>query len=379
MMSSRPINVLHVVGARPNFVKVAALMHAMAAKKKVFQQTLVHTGQHYDPLMSDIFFHQLEMPVPDIYLDVGSGTHAVQTALIMQRFESVVLDRKPDWVVVVGDVNSTLACALVCAKIGVRVAHVEAGLRSFDRGMPEEINRVLTDQVSDLLLTSEEIAQENLLREGIPSQKIHFVGNVMIDTLTRLLPLTDGRSVLRDLGLDVDKQVKPFVLVTLHRPSNVDDPSVLLEIASALSALAKNITVIFPVHPRTRERFAGLDQSMSLGQTQLIEALGYLDFLALERQAALVVTDSGGIQEETTFLGVPCLTVRPNTERPVTISEGTNRLVEPIAEKILAAAHLALEKTKTTPRQKPSLWDGHAAKRIVDVLRQENEAAEAGR
>lgn len=379
MMSSRPINVLHVVGARPNFVKVAALMHAMAAKKKVFQQTLVHTGQHYDPLMSDIFFHQLEMPVPDIYLDVGSGTHAVQTALIMQRFESVVLDRKPDWVVVVGDVNSTLACALVCAKIGVRVAHVEAGLRSFDRGMPEEINRVLTDQVSDLLLTSEEIAQENLLREGIPSQKIHFVGNVMIDTLTRLLPLTDGRSVLRDLGLDVDKQVKPFVLVTLHRPSNVDDPSVLLEIASALSALAKNITVIFPVHPRTRERFAGLDQSMSLGQTQLIEALGYLDFLALERQAALVVTDSGGIQEETTFLGVPCLTVRPNTERPVTISQGTNRLVEPIAEKILAAAHLALEKTKTTPRKKPSLWDGHAAKRIVDVLRQENEAAEAGR
>ena len=379
MMSSRPINVLHVVGARPNFVKVAALMHAMAAKKKVFQQTLVHTGQHYDPLMSDIFFHQLEMPVPDICLDVGSGTHAVQTALIMQRFESVVLDRKPDWVVVVGDVNSTLACALVCAKIGVRVAHVEAGLRSFDRGMPEEINRVLTDQVSDLLLTSEEIAQENLLREGIPSQKIHFVGNVMIDTLTRLLPLTDGRSVLRDLGLDVDKQVKPFVLVTLHRPSNVDDPSVLLEIASALSALAKNITVIFPVHPRTRERFADLDQSMSLGQTQLIEALGYLDFLALERQAALVVTDSGGIQEETTFLGVPCLTVRPNTERPVTISQGTNRLVEPIAEKILAAAHLALEKTKTTPRQKPSLWDGHAAKRIVDVLRQENEAAEAGR
>lgn len=379
MMSSRPINVLHVVGARPNFVKVAALMHAMAAKKEVFQQTLVHTGQHYDPLMSDIFFHQLEMPVPDIYLDVGSGTHAVQTALIMQRFESVVLDRKPDWVVVVGDVNSTLACALVCAKIGVRVAHVEAGLRSFDRGMPEEINRVLTDQVSDLLLTSEEIAQENLLREGILSQKIHFVGNVMIDTLTRLLPLTEGRSVLRDLGLDVDKQVKPFVLVTLHRPSNVDDPSVLLEIASALSALAKNITVIFPVHPRTRERFANLDQSMSLGQTQLIEALGYLDFLALERQAALVVTDSGGIQEETTFLGVPCLTVRPNTERPVTISEGTNRLVEPIAEKILAAAHLALEKTKTTPRQKPSLWDGHAAKRIVDVLRQENEAAEAGR
>jgi len=379
MMSSRPINVLHVVGARPNFVKVAALMHAMAAKKEVFQQTLVHTGQHYDPLMSDIFFHQLEMPVPDIYLDVGSGTHAVQTALIMQRFESVVLDRKPDWVVVVGDVNSTLACALVCAKIGVRVAHVEAGLRSFDRGMPEEINRVLTDQVSDLLLTSEEIAQENLLREGIPSQKIHFVGNVMIDTLTRLLPLTEGRSVLRDLGLDVDKQVKPFVLVTLHRPSNVDDPSVLLEIASALSALAKNITVIFPVHPRTRERFANLDQSISLGQTQLIEALGYLDFLALERQAALVVTDSGGIQEETTFLGVPCLTVRPNTERPVTISEGTNRLVEPIAEKILAAAHLALEKTKTTPRQKPSLWDGHAAKRIVDVLRQENEAAEAGR
>lgn len=379
MMSSRPINVLHVVGARPNFVKVAALMHAMAAKKEVFQQTLVHTGQHYDPLMSDIFFHQLEMPVPDIYLDVGSGTHAVQTALIMQRFESVVLDRKPDWVVVVGDVNSTLACALVCAKIGVRVAHVEAGLRSFDRGMPEEINRVLTDQVSDLLFTSEEIAQENLLREGILSQKIHFVGNVMIDTLTRLLPLTEGRSVLRDLGLDVDKQVKPFVLVTLHRPSNVDDPSVLLEIASALSALAKNITVIFPVHPRTRERFANLDQSMSLGQTQLIEALGYLDFLALERQAALVVTDSGGIQEETTFLGVPCLTVRPNTERPVTISEGTNRLVEPIAEKILAAAHLALEKTKTTPRQKPSLWDGHAAKRIVDVLRQENEAAEAGR
>ena len=379
MMSSRPINVLHVVGARPNFVKVAALMHAMAAKKEVFQQTLVHTGQHYDPLMSNIFFNQLEIPVPDIYLAVGSGTHAVQTALIMQRFESVVLDRKPDWVVVVGDVNSTLACALVCAKIGVRVAHVEAGLRSFDRGMPEEINRVLTDQVSDLLLTSEEIAQENLLREGIPSQKIHFVGNVMIDTLTRLLPLTDGRSVLRDLGLDVDKQVKPFVLVTLHRPSNVDDPSVLLEIASALSALAKNITVIFPVHPRTRERFANLNQSRPLGQTQLIEALGYLDFLALERQAALVVTDSGGIQEETTFLGVPCLTVRPNTERPVTISQGTNRLVEPIAEKILAAAHLALEKTKTTPRQKPSLWDGHAAKRIVDVLRQENEAAEAGR
>lgn len=372
---SRPVDVLHVVGARPNFIKIAPLMRAMSARVGQFQQSLVHTGQHYDPIMSDIFFEQLEIPVPDRHLDVGSGSHAVQTALIMQRFEHVVLERKPDWVVVVGDVNSTLACALVCAKTGIRVAHVEAGLRSFDRGMPEEVNRVLTDQVSDLLLTSEEGAKENLLREGIDGKRIRFVGNVMIDTLVRLLPDTASRPVLRRLGLDASGSVSPFILVTLHRPSNVDHPAVLLEIASALADLALDTDVIFPVHPRTRRCLAELGPDSPLGRCRTVESLGYLDFLALEERAALVVTDSGGVQEETTYLGVPCLTIRPNTERPVTISHGTNTLVEAESTAIASAARVKLGSREGREHRKPLLWDGHAAERIADALLQESVTA----
>lgn len=365
----RPIGVMHVVGARPNFMKVAPLMRALEAHKG-FAQTLVHTGQHYDAQMSDVFFEHLGLPAPDVHLEVGSGTHGVQTAQIMQRFEPVVSATLPDWVVVVGDVNSTLACALVCAKLGVRVAHVEAGLRSFDRSMPEEINRMLTDQVADLLLTSEEGARGNLLREGVAEEKIHFVGNIMIDTLIRLLPEAEDRPVLGTLGLagGKDGATTPFILVTLHRPANVDHPATLREIALALGALATQVEVIFPVHPRTRERMRTSGVLEALGRCRVLDPLGYLDFLALERRAALVVTDSGGVQEETTWLGVPCLTVRPNTERPATISIGTNELVAASRATILDAARARLNGSVPVRGRRPPLWDGRTAERIASVM-----------
>ncbi len=357
------MRILHVVGARPNFMKVAPIMAAMRKHPDCFQQTLVHTGQHYDYRMSQVFFEDLDLPEPDDHLEVGSGTHAEQTARVLLSFEPALIKHKPDWVFVVGDVNSTLACALVCAKLGVPVAHVEAGLRSFDRSMPEEINRLLTDQIADLLFTPSPDGDENLLREGIAAEKIHRVGNVMIDTLTRLLPRARSRPILTELGLKRSE----YVLVTLHRPSNVDSPATLQEILSALSELGKTREVVFPLHPRTRERIRqwGLEPT----GIHIMEPLRYLDFLALEENAAFVLTDSGGVQEETTFLGVPCLTARPSTERPITVTRGTNRLVASNRRAILDAVN-ELDFLPRPPASPPDLWDGHAAERITEVMLQ---------
>lgn len=354
-----------MVGARPNFMKMAPIVHAMARRPEQFEQLLVHTGQHYDANMSHIFFEELGLPRPDINLDVGSGSHAQQTAAVMQRFEPVLLEYRPDWLIVPGDVNSTLACALVAAKLGIKVAHVEAGLRSFDRTMPEEINRILTDQISDLLFTPSPDADQNLLREGIDPAKIHCVGNVMIDTLVRLLPMAEARLP----ALRAKLNLGDYLLVTLHRPSNVDDPATLAEIMQALQQLGRDLQVLFPVHPRTRGRLAQLGFADEQPGIRLVEPFGYLDFLALQTHAALVLTDSGGVQEETTYLGVPCLTARPNTERPVTLTLGTNRLVESTCSALVQAAHDLLVHSRQSPHtSRPALWDGQTAQRIVDVL-----------
>lgn len=358
------LRVMHVVGARPNFMKIAPIMRVMSRQAGEFEQILIHTGQHYDPQMSKIFFEDLELPKPDINLEVGSGTHAWQTAQIMQRFEPVFLEIQPDILVVVGDVNSTLACSLVAVKCQGKVAHIEAGLRSFDRRMPEEINRVLTDRLSDLLFTSSAEANINLTNEGIPKEKIFFVGNVMIDTLQRLLPRAEAcfPQLRKRFALD------HYILVTLHRPSNVDDRETLLEIMSALEEMSLDISVVFPVHPRTLQHLheAGW-RSQSKGLL-LLEPLGYLDFIALEAHANLILTDSGGVQEESTYLGIPCLTVRPNTERPVTILMGTNELVESNRDKLVESMRRRLA-GKQKSFQLPPLWDGSAAERIVDVIR----------
>jgi len=354
------MHVLHVVGARPNFMKAAPVLRALAVYPGVLQ-TLVHTGQHYDRVMSEVFFSELDMPQPDCNLGVGSGTHAQQTAAVMAALEPVLLERKPDLVVVYGDVNSTLAAALVSSKLRVALAHVEAGLRSSDRTMPEEINRLLTDQISDLLFTPSDDADENLRREGILPSKIHFVGNVMIDSLVRLLPKAETHFDTR-ISL-------PYALVTLHRPSNVDDLSWLRNLLVALSDLSKRLRIIFPVHPRTRQQLQNLG-FLENGLLQLCEPLPYLEFIALQTRAAMVITDSGGIQEETTFLGIPCLTVRDNTERPITIAKGTNRLVgRDIASLRIAAEGILQNPKKTTAgvAQIP-LWDGHAAERIARVI-----------
>ena len=373
------MHILHVVGARPNFMKAAPVMRALAACSGASQaslrqialcQALIHTGQHYDSVMSEVFFRELEMPEPDCNLEVGSGSHAQQTAAVMLAFEPVLLQRKPDLVLVYGDVNSTVAAALVCAKLGVRVGHVESGLRSRDRSMPEEINRLLTDQLSDLLFTPSADADENLRREGIDPAKIHLVGNVMIDTLVRLLPRAKEKVPV--------SASKPYVLVTLHRPSNVDDLSWLRELLVTLAELSKQIDVVFPVHPRTRQRLDGLGTfpgASELGASErlrLLEPLPYLEFLALQRRAALVITDSGGIQEETTFLGVPCLTVRENTERPITLTLGTNQLVGKDVRRLRTAAAEIIEKTARpragTRDPRVPLWDGHAAERIAEIV-----------
>ena len=352
--------VLHVVGARPNFMKAAAVLRAFEREPRV-RQFLVHTGQHYDAAMSEIFFRQLEIPEPDCNLGVGSGSHAQQTASVMAALEPVVLERRPDLVLVYGDVNSTLAAALVCAKFGVRVGHVEAGLRSRDRSMPEEINRLLTDQISDLLFTPSSDASENLRHEGIEAGKIHLVGNVMIDTLVRLLPRAHH-------GHAVDGS-RPYALVTLHRPSNVDDLAWLGKLIDMLAELSEQLTIIFPVHPRTRQRLNDLGPGLKVGdRLKLLEPLPYLEFLALQRDAAMVITDSGGVQEETTFLGVPCLTVRENTERPITISLGTNRLVGRHLEQLRDSAAAILREKRETPTSAVPLWDGHAAERIVQII-----------
>ena len=346
-------------------MKIAPIVREMAKHANEFAQTLVHTGQHYDDNMSKVFFDELDMPRPDINLEVGSGSHAEQTAQVMMRFEPVVAQFKPDWVVVPGDVNSTLACALVAVKLGVKVAHVEAGLRSFDRTMPEEINRLLTDQVSDLLLTHSPEARETLVHEGVAEEKIHLVGNTMIDTLVRLLPLAEERWPALHSRFSFDR----FVLVTLHRPNNVDDRAGLNEIMSGLNEVSSDVPVLFPVHPRTQQKIAEYEINVS-ETVRLTEPIGYIDFLALQARASAVVTDSGGVQEETTFLGVPCLTVRPNTERPITITTGTNRLVNRNREAIVSAIRSALDGARNLASPRPELWDGKAAQRIVGLFRE---------
>jgi UDP-N-acetylglucosamine 2-epimerase (non-hydrolysing) len=332
-----------------------------------FAPMIVHTGQHYDAAMSDAFFDDLGMPEPDIYLGVGSASHAVQTAKIMSEFEPVVLSEKPDWVLVVGDVNSTIACALVCAKLGVKVAHVEAGLRSRDRTMPEEINRILTDSISDLLFTTSQDADKNLRQEGIPAEKIRFVGNVMIDSLLEHLKIAESSSVRGELGLDG----RDYAVLTLHRPSNVDDKAVFSGILDALLAVADKLPIIFPVHPRTRAKIDefGFAERIANSKIRLIEPLGYIDFMRLYSGARLVLTDSGGLQEETTVLGIPCLTLRQNTERPVTIELGTNILVGTDPTKIKQAALNILADEKVAANATtPPLWDGKTAGRICDGL-----------
>jgi UDP-N-acetylglucosamine 2-epimerase (non-hydrolysing) len=361
------IKVINVVGARPNFMKVAPIVAAMKKRPDRFEPLVVHTGQHYDASMSDAFFTDLELPKPDIHLGVGSGTHAVQTAGIMERFEPVVVDQRPDWVLVVGDVNSTIACALVCVKLGIKVAHVEAGLRSRDRTMPEEINRLLTDQIADLLFTTSTDADQNLIAEGIPSERIRFVGNVMIDSLINNLERAKQSNIKSRLALTDGT----YAVLTLHRPSNVDNKQTFERILDALESIADSLPIIFPVHPRTRKTIADLGLServQSMKNLRLIDPLGYLDFLSLYSTARLVLTDSGGIQEETTSLGIPCLTLRENTERPVTVELGTNVIVGTDTDKIITAAMAALNGSSSNRATQVPLWDGHAAERILDVL-----------
>jgi UDP-N-acetylglucosamine 2-epimerase (non-hydrolysing) len=361
------LKVINVVGARPNFMKVAPIVEAMKLREREFSPLVVHTGQHYDAAMSDAFFRDLDLPRPDVYLGVGSASHAEQTAAVMQSFEPVVLRENPDWVLVVGDVNSTLACALVCVKLGVKVAHVEAGLRSRDRTMPEEINRLLTDQIADLLFTPSEDADKNLLAEGIPTERIRFVGNIMIDSLLKHLPRARESNIGKDLGLsDTD-----YAVLTLHRPSNVDDVNNFGKILGALEEISKQLPIIFPVHPRTRKMISELGYSDRIDKSKalrLIEPLGYLDFLSLYSKARLVLTDSGGIQEETTVLGVPCLTLRENTERPITVDMGTNVVVGSNPKRIVVAALEALDEKSKQSHPIPPLWDGHTAERILNEL-----------
>jgi UDP-N-acetylglucosamine 2-epimerase (non-hydrolysing) len=350
------MHILHVVGARPNLMKVAPVLSALRQYPRI-RQSLIHTGQHYDTNMSDVFFQQLEIPAPDINMGVGSGSHARQTADIMAGFEPIVLERKPDVVLVYGDVNSTVAAALVCSKLQIKVGHVEAGLRSFDRSMPEEINRLVTDQLADLLFTPSEDGDQNLAREGIPAGKIYRVGNVMIDSLVRLLPVAKEKKLN---GLP-DR----YVLVTLHRPANVDDDRTLKVILGYLLEVNSRLKVVFPVHPRTRKRIA--DFGIDVSKLNLLEPLPYIEFLSLQRRATAVVTDSGGIQEETTYLNVPCLTLRGNTERPVTVTVGTNILVGQDGATLRAELSKILD-GKPKRGSVPPLWDGRAGQRIAEIL-----------
>lgn len=350
------VKVFHIVGARPNFMKVAPVLNALQTRTNV-GQTLIHTGQHYDANMSEVFFEQLGIPAPDVNLAVGSGSHARQTADIMTRLEPVLLEGKPDIVLVYGDVNSTVATALVCAKLGVRVGHVEAGLRSFDRTMPEEINRLLTDQLADVLFTPSEDGDINLQREGIPPERIFRVGNVMIDSLVKLLPAAQRQP--RN-GLP-----ERYALVTLHRPANVDDGATLKGILQSLLEVNRDLAVVFPAHPRTRQRIS--DFGLNAQQLRLLDPLPYVDFLALQTRAMAVITDSGGIQEETTYLGVPCLTLRENTERPITVTLGTNVLVGRDPSKLRSELALVLA-GKAKKGTVPPLWDGHTGERIAALL-----------
>jgi UDP-N-acetylglucosamine 2-epimerase (non-hydrolysing) len=360
-----PRRIASVAGARPNFMKIAPLMAALRRRPLAFEPVLVHTGQHYDEKLSQVFFDELGIPRPDINLNVGSGSHAQQTAAVMAAFEPVLLGQRIDLVLVVGDVNSTIACALVASKLGIPVAHVEAGLRSFDRRMPEEINRVLTDQISDLLFTTEAAALDNLRREGVDPARVHFVGNVMIDTLLAHRDRARATTAHDTIGVAPGR----YALMTLHRPSNVDDAAAFEHLMRGLDVVARELPIVFPVHPRTRPvvaRSATASSMVAGGRLRLVDPLGYLDFIGLMERAKVVLTDSGGIQEETTILRVPCLTLRENTERPVTISHGTNQLVG-TDQGLIAAAWQRVKDTKRWPAG-PPLWDGQAAERIVDVL-----------
>ncbi len=359
------MKIINVVGARPNFMKIAPLLKEMK-EEKLLQPILLHTGQHYDQTMSESFFRELMIPEPDIYLGVGSDSHAKQVARIMTKFEDVCLEEKPDAVLVVGDVNSTMACTIVASKMGIKVVHMEAGLRSFDRSMPEEINRIVTDSLADLLLTPSEDADRNLLHEGIPEHKICRVGNIMIDTLYHFLPLAEKSMILQKHHLEP----KNYALVTLHRPSNVDDPARLRSVMDALLIISEWLPVIFPVHPRTLKNlnsFGILDHYLHKDGLILEEALGYLDFQKLMKESKLVITDSGGIQEETTVLNIPCITMRENTERPITVELGTNELAGHDTSVLLSFVRKAIE-GKWKKGSIPPLWDGKTSKRAVRAI-----------
>ena len=362
------MKIINVVGARPNFMKMAPIISAMNQHPDEIEHLLVHTGQHYDQKMSQSFFEDLGMPRPDIDLNVGSGSHAVQTASIMIEFEKILLQETPDLVLVVGDVNSTMACTITAKKMGIQVVHVEAGLRSRDIAMPEEINRLCTDVLCDYLFTTDRIAGENLRSEGVPDSKIFFVGNVMIDTLLK------HREMAAELDLMDRYQLTAgaYAMLTLHRPSNVDEPEVLERVLQTLQKISRSLPIVFPIHPRTRKMvdsfgFSHYLDSSDDGQFILTEPLGYLEFLHLNMNAKMVLTDSGGLQEETTVLGVPCITMRENTERPITCEIGTNVIVGNSADKILQAANDVLEQN-SRPGQVPEYWDGRAAERIVSIL-----------
>jgi UDP-N-acetylglucosamine 2-epimerase (non-hydrolysing) len=360
------VKILHVVAARPNYMKIAPVMRAVA-RAGFAEQRLVHTGQHYDPAMSDVFFADLGMPPPDVHLGVGSGTHAEQTGRVMMGFEKVCLDERPDLVMVAGDVNSTMACAIDAAKLRIPCAHLEAGLRSFDLAMPEEVNRIVTDRLCEILLTPSADADENLRREGTAPERVFRVGNVMIDTLLASLPGARAAGSPERLGL----RPGGYAVLTLHRPSNVDDAATLGRILDALEAIQRELPVVFPIHPRSRKQLGVLrleSRVASMAGLRLCEPMGYLDFVGLTSQARLVLTDSGGLQEETTALGIPCLTLRENTERPVTVSEGTNTVVGTDPERIVMAAREALAGRGKAGRI-PALWDGKTAERVAEVLR----------
>lgn len=370
-----------VAAARPNFMKIAPLMRAVAAHNEKgdppIRPVLVHTGQHYDANMSDAFFRDLNLPEPDIHLGIGSGTHGEQTGRVIIEFEKILLRETPDIVIVVGDVNSTMACALAAVKLHIPVAHVEAGLRSFDRTMPEEINRIVTDAVSDYLFTPSPDGDEQLLREGIPREKIHLVGDIMVDSLFAGLEIAKERPTLDRLGLDG----RPYALVTLHRPANVDDKNTFTRILGGLTAVAEKIPVIFPIHPRTRKQvvlfglephfvFHKEERPLSPDAGSMLHAyqpFGYLDFLNLMAHATVVLTDSGGIQEETTVLDIPCITIRDTTERPITLTEGTNVLVHDDPDRIITEVDRVLDGHRRKSKC-PAIWDGHTAERIVRIL-----------
>ena len=359
------MRILNIVGARPNFMKIAPIQRQMN-KNPNLEPLLIHTGQHYDEKMSKLFFEDLELPRPDRYLGVGSGTHAQQTAKIMIEFENIVAEEKPDLVLVVGDVNSTAACSMVAAKMGVKIAHVEAGLRSFDRSMPEEINRIVTDALSDFLFVTEKSGLENLRKEGVADHKVFFTGNVMIDSLVYFLEKAKSSDIVNKLNLNGT----PYALVTLHRPSNVDIKENFEKLLQAFSVIEREISIIFPIHPRSRkmlDNFGLMNRINAMENLILLDPIGYLDFMKLMHDAKLVLTDSGGIQEETTYLGIPCITMRENTERPVTLDVGTNVLVGSDTDKVIEEAQKVIN-GRVKKGQIPKLWDGKAAERIVEIL-----------